>query len=189
MLQENQKRQNMSPHRLKPESSSSKNITMGTVIFSFRVVPRTYTRGRSNSLGHWVKYMRNAYRGLLAHPTRLGQESPGSVMAPNKLSKLRIERLEAMGFEWSLALRSVWEEHLQDLVEFNLSTLINVMPMLFLVSCVRFCLRKKHGERKIEEAEVTSTGSQDKVMTEGSNPLSSDKIANLRTDMTRIEAM
>jgi hypothetical protein len=44
-------------------------------------------------------------------------------------------------------------------------------------------------ERKIEEAEVTAAGSQDKVMTEGSNPLSSDKIANLRMEMTRIEAM
>jgi hypothetical protein len=43
-------------------------------------------------------------------------------------------------------------------------------------------------KRKIEEAEVTAAGSQDKVMTEGSNPLTSDKIANLRTDMTRIEA-
>jgi hypothetical protein len=39
-------------------------------------------------------------------------------------------------------------------------------------------------KRKIEEAEVTAAGSQDKVMTEGSNPLPLDKIANLRTDMT-----
>jgi hypothetical protein len=44
-------------------------------------------------------------------------------------------------------------------------------------------------KRKIEEAEVTAAGSQDKVMTEGSTPLFSDKIATLRTDMKRIEAM
>jgi hypothetical protein len=146
-------------------SGKSKAIIDGTPSFEARIVElqeyydehghlrvsRTYTCGRSNSLGYWVKHLRNAYRGLLPHPTRLGEESPGSVMARNKLSKLRIERLEAMGFEWSLALRSEWEEHFQDLVEFQvsgkrlLSPLITAIPMLFPVSCVRFfsyCLRK-----------------------------------------------
>jgi hypothetical protein len=37
----------------------------------------------------------------------LGEESPGIVLGPNKLSQLRIERFEAMGFKWLLQMQTV----------------------------------------------------------------------------------
>jgi hypothetical protein len=39
--------------------------------------------------------------------TGMGEDSPGSVLGPYKLSKLRIERLEAMGFIWFVMQQTV----------------------------------------------------------------------------------
>jgi hypothetical protein len=68
-------------------------------------VPHGYTFDRCKGLGLWVSDIRQAYQRCLIHPSRMGKESPGIVLGLNKLSKLRIERLEAMGFKWSVQQR------------------------------------------------------------------------------------
>jgi predicted secreted protein len=64
-----------------------------------------YKAGPTKKLGWWLKGMRRSYTECLNHPSYLGVESPGIVLGPNKLSKLRIERLKAMGFELSVTQR------------------------------------------------------------------------------------
>jgi hypothetical protein len=59
-----------------------------------------YKGGHAKNLGVWVIRIRKRYRESLAHPSRMGKESRGSVLAPRKLSKHGIERLKAMGFAW-----------------------------------------------------------------------------------------
>jgi hypothetical protein len=69
-------------------------------------VPRSYTSDRCEGLGLWVKNIRQAYKAQKVNSSLLGVEIPGIVLASTKLSKLRIERLEAMGFKWSLQQRA-----------------------------------------------------------------------------------
>jgi hypothetical protein len=68
-------------------------------------VPNGYTGGSSKDLGLWVKYIRRVYTKCLKNNSRLGEESPGVVLGTNILSKLRIERLDAIGFIWSALQR------------------------------------------------------------------------------------
>jgi hypothetical protein len=53
-------------------------------------VPQGYKGGRGKDLGVWVKRIHRAYQRRLEHPL--------AWVVPVTLSKLRIERLEAMGF-------------------------------------------------------------------------------------------
>jgi hypothetical protein len=70
-------------------------------------VPQRCTDGRNKDLGLWVKHIRQNYQRCLKYPSRMGEESPGIVFGQNKLSKVRIEGLEAMGFEWSVRYEEV----------------------------------------------------------------------------------
>jgi hypothetical protein len=81
------------------------------------LVPEGWMGGRSKNLGFWTKRIRDSYQKCRKKPTLLGDESPGIVLATYKLSKLRIKRLDAMGFTFSIKPR--WEERFQDLVEFK----------------------------------------------------------------------
>jgi hypothetical protein len=63
------------------------------------------TVGSSRGLDPTIQQI-TRQRGLYSS-TRLGQESPAIVLGPSKLGKLRIERLEAMGFKWSVVQRKV----------------------------------------------------------------------------------
>jgi hypothetical protein len=66
-------------------------------------VPQHCTAGRSKDLGKWVEYIRDGYQWCLQNPTCLDKEDTSRlVLGPYQLSKLRIERLETMGFEWSI---------------------------------------------------------------------------------------
>jgi hypothetical protein len=58
-------------------------------------------------LGLWVKGIREVYQRFLKHPSRMGQEKRGSVLCSNKLSELRIDWLESMGFKWTVIQRTV----------------------------------------------------------------------------------
>jgi hypothetical protein len=84
-------------------------------------VPARYVGGRTKNLGQWVKGIRNVYRRGLKDPSTLGEESHGIVLGSNKLSKIRIEGLEAMGFEWLVRHRNVnlsFEDRIADLQEY-----------------------------------------------------------------------
>jgi hypothetical protein len=62
------------------------------------LVPRTYTSDRCVDWGQWVKAIRQFHKRI-GKSSYLSEESPGIVFGPNKLSKLRIDRLEALGFQ------------------------------------------------------------------------------------------
>ena len=66
-------------------------------------VPRQYLQNKP--LGLWVLRQRNEYK--------LVEEGK-----PSHLTKERIESLNKLGFVWNI-LDSVWEDQLQQLVEFN----------------------------------------------------------------------
>jgi hypothetical protein len=83
-------------------------------------VPQGYKGRLGKDLGVWVKRIRETYYRCLKKPTYLGVESPGVVFVQRKLTQSRIERLEAMGFAWSLPKES-WEKHFQELVAFKVS--------------------------------------------------------------------
>jgi hypothetical protein len=78
-----------------------------------------YTGGRTKDLGAWVKGVRDVYKQCLSKTTLLDKECPWILLGSCKLSKLRIERLEAMGFEWSI--NAPWEKRFQELVAFKVS--------------------------------------------------------------------
>jgi hypothetical protein len=83
-------------------------------------VPRSCTIGRKRDLGVWIKRIREVYCRCLKNPALLGEESPGIILGPSKLSTNRIDQLEAMGLQWPVVKPFVpWEQHFQDLVAFK----------------------------------------------------------------------
>jgi hypothetical protein len=85
-------------------------------------VPHKYKGGRGKDLGLWVKGILNVYKRCMGNPFLIGQESPGTVLGPLKLSKhRRIERLDAMAFEWSVMqwhCDSSFEDRIAELREY-----------------------------------------------------------------------
>jgi hypothetical protein len=67
----------------------------------------------------WVKCSREVYKLCLKEPSDFCKESPGIVLGTNKLSRVWIERLDAIGFVWTM--NCSWAEHFQEWVAFKVT--------------------------------------------------------------------
>lgn len=142
-------------------------------------VPQHY-RGSSgkSTLGHWVDKQRQIYRQwqVQNNNTNIHQNKMNSTITPSPLIQSRIEKLDAIGFEWSAKHKMnaprdrLWYQRLEDLIQYKKQHGNCLVPLRYGLNpkLGRWVVtqRQQYHLKKIQDEEGVEEGKMKSMMTE-----------------------